>query len=39
MIQYLWENILNKKDKENDVITFLKNTYLFKDLNLSLIHI
>ena len=35
MIQYLWENILNKKDKENDVITFLKNTYLFKDLNSS----
>ncbi|MCJ8277185.1 MAG: cyclic nucleotide-binding domain-containing protein [Bdellovibrionales bacterium] len=34
MIQYLWENILKKRSGENDVFTFLKDSFLFKDLSL-----
>ena len=33
MIQYLWENILKKKRSENDVFSFLKKSFLFKDLS------
>ena len=33
MIEYLWENVLNKKKKETDVFTFLKKSYLFRDLS------
>ena len=32
MIQYLWENVLKKKSSENNVLSFLKNSFLFKDL-------
>lgn len=35
MVQYLWENVLRKKKEENNVLTFLKNSFLFKDLTLS----
>jgi CRP-like cAMP-binding protein len=35
MIQYLWENVLKKKSDENNVLNFLKNSFLFKDLNSS----
>ena len=33
MMEFLWENVLNKKHKENDVFSFLKKSFLFKDLN------
>lgn len=33
MIEYLWENVLNKKKKETDLFTFLKQSYLFRDLS------
>ena len=33
MMQLLWENILNKKKKENDTFSFLKDSFLFKDLS------
>jgi len=33
MIQYLWENVLRKKSDENNVLSFLKNSFLFKDLS------
>ena len=33
MIQYLWENVLNKQKKDTDLFTFLKNSFLFKDLS------
>ena len=32
MIQYLWENVLRKNSDENNVLNFLKNSFLFKDL-------
>lgn len=38
MIQYLWENILKKKRNENDVFSFLKESFLFKDLSRKEIH-
>lgn len=33
MIQFLWENVLKKKRDENNVLSFLKNSFLFKDLS------
>ena len=33
MTQYLWENILKKRSGENDVFSFLKDSFLFKDLS------
>ena len=33
MIQYLWENVLKKKNAENDIYDFIKNSFLFKDLS------
>ena len=33
MIHYLWENVLRKKQDENNVLSFLKNSFLFKDLS------
>lgn len=35
MIQYLWENVLRKKSDENNVLNFLKKSFLFKDLTTS----
>ena len=35
MIQYLWENILKKNSNENNILNFLKNSFLFKDLTSS----
>ena len=35
MIQYLWENVLRKKSDENNVLNFLKKSFLFKDLSSS----
>jgi CRP/FNR family cyclic AMP-dependent transcriptional regulator len=33
MVQYLWENVLKRKRDENNVLNFLKSSFLFKDLN------
>lgn len=33
MVQFLWENVLRKKKDENNVLNFLKNSFLFKDLS------
>lgn len=32
MVQFLWENVLRKRGQENNIATFLKNSFLFKDL-------
>lgn len=32
MVKFLWENVLRKKRDENNVLSFLKNSFLFKDL-------
>lgn len=33
MVQYLWENILRKKSSEDNVLNFLKDSFLFRDLS------
>ena len=33
MIQYFWENVLKKRRGENDIFSFLKESFLFKDLS------
>lgn len=33
MVDFLWDNILKKKNKENDLQTFLSDSFLFKDLS------
>ncbi len=33
MVQFLWENVLKKKSDENNVLSFLKKSFLFKDLS------
>lgn len=33
MVQFLWENILKKETVESDLYTFLKKSFLFKDLS------
>ena len=33
MIQFLWENVLKKRSNENDIFSFLKSSFLFKDLS------
>lgn len=35
MVQFLWENVLRKKRDENNVLSFLKKSFLFKDLTIS----
>ncbi len=35
MVQFLWENVLRKKNDENNVMGFLKKSFLFKDLSRS----
>jgi CRP-like cAMP-binding protein len=35
MVQFLWENVLRKKTDENSVVSFLKKSFLFKDLSRS----
>ncbi len=35
MVQFLWENVLRKKRDENNVLSFLKKSFLFKDLTSS----
>ncbi len=35
MMQFLWENVLKKKRDENNVLSFLKDSFLFKDLSSS----
>lgn len=32
MVQHLWENILRKNNVDSDLTSFLKNSFLFKDL-------
>ena len=32
MVQFLWENVLRKKSDENNVLNFLRESFLFKDL-------
>jgi len=33
VVQYLWENVLNRKRNEGDLFSFLKQSYLFQDLS------
>lgn len=33
MVQFLWENVLRKKRDESNVLSFLKKSFLFKDLS------
>lgn len=33
MIQFLWENVLKKRSAESDIFSFLKDSFLFRDLN------
>ncbi len=33
MVQFLWENVLRRRSDENNIMSFLKNSFLFKDLS------